>query len=151
MNLTPTPVWDPVVQLETSTPAIGGAGGPMNAQGQALLNRTEHLNNIKLATSGGTITSVIELVTASSASGVIDCSAGLIHQRILTAATTISFANMASGVSATLHLNSAGNAVTWPVGIKWVGGSAPTLTAADVLTFWQVGGQLFGSYVGSVV
>lgn len=36
--LNATPGWDPVLQLETDTPALGGPGGPMNAQAQALLN-----------------------------------------------------------------------------------------------------------------
>lgn len=43
-NLTPVPGWDDVFQIETSTPVLGGPGGPDNAQAQALLNRTEYLN-----------------------------------------------------------------------------------------------------------
>lgn len=42
-NLTSTPGWDAVPQLETTTLALGGPGGPMNSQAQALLNRTELL------------------------------------------------------------------------------------------------------------
>jgi hypothetical protein len=42
-NLTPTPAWTDVFQLETTTPALGGAGGVMNAQAQALLNRVTAL------------------------------------------------------------------------------------------------------------
>lgn len=42
-NLTPTPGWDNVFQLETDTPVLGGAGGPDNLQAQALLNRTAFL------------------------------------------------------------------------------------------------------------
>lgn len=42
-NLTPTPGWDSVPQLETTTPAQGGPGGVMNAQAQALANRSELL------------------------------------------------------------------------------------------------------------
>lgn len=42
-NLTPTPSNDSVIQLETSTFALGGVGGVMNQQAQALLNRTEFL------------------------------------------------------------------------------------------------------------
>ncbi|UNY40175.1 structural protein [Pseudomonas phage vB_PcuM_ KLEP17-4] len=38
-NLTPTPAETPVPQLETTTIARGGFGGPMNMQAQALLNR----------------------------------------------------------------------------------------------------------------
>lgn len=44
-NLTPTPGWDAVPQLETTTQAIAGPGGIMNAQAQALLDRTEKLKN----------------------------------------------------------------------------------------------------------
>ncbi len=42
-NLTPTPVWDAVPQLEEVTVARAGPDGPMNTQAQALLNRTEYL------------------------------------------------------------------------------------------------------------
>lgn len=38
-NLTATPGWDDVPQIETTTPVLGGPGGPANAQAQALLNR----------------------------------------------------------------------------------------------------------------
>lgn len=44
-NLTPVPSFDDVPQLETDTIARGGAGGPMNVQAQALLNRTAVLRN----------------------------------------------------------------------------------------------------------
>jgi hypothetical protein len=43
-NLTAVAAWDDVPQLETTTPALGGPGGPMNLQAQALLNRTQRLN-----------------------------------------------------------------------------------------------------------
>lgn len=38
-NLTATPGWDDVLQLEVTTPVLGGPGGVANAQAQALLNR----------------------------------------------------------------------------------------------------------------
>jgi len=44
-NLTPVNSFDDVIQLETNTIALGGVGGPMNAQAQALLNRTAYLNS----------------------------------------------------------------------------------------------------------
>lgn len=43
-NLTPTPGWDDVYRLEQE-PAVGGPGGVMNFQAQALLNRTEQLKD----------------------------------------------------------------------------------------------------------
>ena len=50
-NLTATPGWDDVPQLEITTPVIGGPGGVANAQAQALLNRLEALRGL-LATQG---------------------------------------------------------------------------------------------------
>lgn len=48
-DLTPVSSFDDVVQLEVNTQALGGPGGPMNAQAQALLNRTEYLKNNLIA------------------------------------------------------------------------------------------------------
>ena len=42
-NLTPTPVWGDVFQLEKETPVLGGAGGVANRQAQELVNRTQYL------------------------------------------------------------------------------------------------------------
>lgn len=49
-NLSATPGWDAVPLLELTTPALGGVGGPMNGQAQALLNRTEQLDANKADT-----------------------------------------------------------------------------------------------------
>tara|TARA_R100000231_G_scaffold139464_1_gene120790 strand:+ start:1014 stop:1625 length:612 start_codon:yes stop_codon:yes gene_type:complete len=44
--------------------------------------------------------------------------------------------------------------VTWPSGIKWVGGSAPTLSTTagnpTAIEFFQVGSQLYGAKVGDL-
>ena len=46
-NLTESSVYESgVPQLETTTPAIGGPGGVMNAQAQALANRTKFLKDV---------------------------------------------------------------------------------------------------------
>jgi hypothetical protein len=44
-NLTESSEWSDVPQLERNTLALGGAGGPMNSQAQALANRTEYLRD----------------------------------------------------------------------------------------------------------
>lgn len=36
--------------------------------------------------------------------------------------------------------------VTWPAGIEWVGGAAPTLTAKDLVTLEKIGSDLIGYY-----
>ena len=45
-NLTPVNSFDNVIRLETNTIALGGVGGIMNAQAQALLNRTAYLKGV---------------------------------------------------------------------------------------------------------
>ena len=50
-NLTATPGWDDVLQLEVTMPVLGGPGGVANAQAQALLNRLEALRGL-LSTQG---------------------------------------------------------------------------------------------------
>ena len=52
-NLTASPGWSDVLQLETSTAALGGPGGPMNLQAQALLNRFAYLATTDGATKIG--------------------------------------------------------------------------------------------------
>lgn len=52
-NLTPVSSFDPVPQLETTTLALGGPGGPMNLPAQALLNRTQWLHDNALAGQAG--------------------------------------------------------------------------------------------------
>ncbi|QKN87912.1 tail spike protein [Acinetobacter phage vB_AbaP_Alexa] len=47
-NLTPVDEWSSVPQLERTTPALGGPGAVMNAQAQALLNRTENLRKTRV-------------------------------------------------------------------------------------------------------
>jgi hypothetical protein len=55
-----------------------------------------------------------------------------------------------NGQSLTLHLNAgASYSVTWPA-MRWIGGSPPVLSQADVISLWKVDGILFGSYVGPV-
>lgn len=55
-NLTPTPGWDEVPQLEKNTQALGGPGGPMNKQAQALLNRIEFTRTDKICVRNYVIT-----------------------------------------------------------------------------------------------
>jgi hypothetical protein len=62
--------------------------------------------------------------------------------------------SIGSGQSIVLRLtNGASYTVTWPT-TTWVtagGNTAPVLTAADTLVFWDIGGTLYGAYVGSFV
>ncbi|NII73274.1 hypothetical protein FHW84_001843 [Dyella sp. SG562] len=70
-NLTPSATFDNVVQLETTTVALGGTGAPMNAQAQALLNRTQYLfvqiSNLAPVASTGDYNSLINRPALGSA------------------------------------------------------------------------------------
>ena len=46
-NLVPVSSFDDVPQIEVTTPLLGGSGGPLNGQAQALINRTEFLSLAK--------------------------------------------------------------------------------------------------------
>lgn len=61
--------------------------------------------------------------------------------------------NIIEGQNITLMLNpNAGQTVTWPAGIKWVGGSEPDLDPDNhnIISLWKVNNILFGSWGGSV-
>lgn len=98
-NLNPTPGWDDVPQLETTTQAIGGTGGPMNLQAQALLNRTEALNPDNQAAPGslnGTETWAFKKSGAWALAGlaaiaayVVQVFAGFIQNAVGAVSTTI--------------------------------------------------------------
>lgn len=73
-NLTPTASFDNVIQLETNTVALGGAGGVMNAQAQALLNRTAYLKGVQdtLTATTATLTATVAALQGSSVDVVGD-------------------------------------------------------------------------------
>ena len=102
----------------------------------------------------GEVLSDVEIVeynetTATAASGTILRADGGIQGYTMTANTAFTF-DLTDGQSLTLHLNGGDTwTATWPT-ITWVGGAAPTLTAADVLEFWYFNATLFGAYVGDV-
>lgn len=73
-NLTPISSFDPVVQLETSTPALGGPGGPMNQQAQALLNRDAYIDGYQAFYSALKGISANEWAAISNGTSVLDCS-----------------------------------------------------------------------------
>jgi hypothetical protein len=70
-DLTESATWETgVFRLETTTPAQGGPGGPMNAQAQALANRTTFLKQqveARLPLSGGTMGGPLGLVAPTAA------------------------------------------------------------------------------------
>lgn len=88
-----------------------------------------------------TLTGLREVKVAMAANN-IDVAAGNLFTKTISGATTLTTSNVpASGTLASfiLDLTNGGSAtVTWWSGVKWAGGTAPTLTAAgrDVLGFY---------------
>ena len=98
--------------------------------------------------------------TAQSATGsgtlTIDWGAGNFYNFLLSSFTneTFTFTNPANpGVfvlKVTHDSSQAGESITWPASVKWPGGTAPTLTAAnnavDVIRFYFDGTNYYGTY-----
>ena len=96
-----------------------------------------------------TTRSLVGTVVAIAASS-IDWAAGSSFSKTLSANTTFTFANTVSGQSITVAVtNTASNyTVTWPSGIKWPGGLAPTQSTGvqtDLYTFKNIGGVFYGT------
>jgi hypothetical protein len=99
-----------------------------------------------------TFTGYTETVYALSGTA-IDPANGTIQTKTLGASTTFT-ESLADGQSVILMLNTATYTVTWPT-MTWINtagsGAAPTLEASsmNVVVMWQVGGTVYGNWVGS--
>jgi len=82
-----------------------------------------------------TITGLKETKVAMGANN-IDCAAGNVFTKTISGATTLTVSNVAASGSVSefiLKLTNGGSAtVTWFSGVKWAGGTAPTLTSAGL-------------------
>lgn len=116
-----------------------------------------------LPASGGSMTGRLGLKAyrdtvvplASSGTLTLDPSAGAYFTTAPTAAVTFVFgADFSNGDSIFLHINgyaSGSWSVTWPAGVMWTGGVAPTMSVSKhhFLTFTRIGGENFGLYGGA--
>lgn len=95
----------------------------------------------KAPTATPTITGLREVRAALPANN-IDLATGNVFTKTISAATTLTVSNVpATGTTASFILdltNGGSAAITWWSGVKWAGGTIPTLTAAgrDVLGFF---------------
>ena len=86
-----------------------------------------------------------ETVQAMAANDV-DCTLGNVQTKSISTAVTLTFSNPPvtgkAGAFTLIATFSGSPAITWPVSVKWAGGTAPTLTAAgiDVFTFMTTDG-----------
>lgn len=102
---------------------------------------------------------LFEHQVALGAGTAIDLNAATVFSKTISGATTFTVSNTpASGTLASFILdltNGGSGAVTWWAGMKWAGGTAPTLTAAgrDVLGFytWDGGTNWNGLLLGKAM
>ena len=111
----------------------------------------------KLDKSGGTLTGALTAIRETKvamAANNIDLATGNLFTKTITTATTLTISNaLASGNvnSFVLELTNGGSAViTWFSGVKWAGGTAPTLTASgkDILGFYSHDGGTTWNILG---
>ena len=84
---------------------------------------------------GGNVAEKFQSLGSISGTKSIDLTAGNIVIATIGGSTTFSFSGVVAGMANTvmLKLTNAGSAaITWPSGVLWPGGQAPTLTAAGL-------------------
>ena len=138
------------------------AAGVLAVEGVVIpsISSTSTLTN-KTLTDPAIIGTILEDVftITDGAAFEVDPGNGSIQLITLGASRTPKCTNFAAGESITLMVND-GTAytltwtdATWGTGgVKWTGGTAPTLATAGftVVQFWKVSTQVYGAYVGAV-
>lgn len=124
---------------------LGGTLALTSGQVTTALGFTPGVGDVTLAgaqtLTNKVITGIKETQVAMPANN-IDLAGGNYFTKTITAATTLTVSNVPSTGTATsfiLNLTNGGSGtITWWSGVKWAGGTAPTLTAAgrDVLGFF---------------
>lgn len=135
-NIDPSSSWASVPQLSTEAQALGGAGGPMNAQAVALTARTKWLLDRNTVTALTNNAGVVD----------IDLSLGDYFTLKLTAdVTSITFSNLPGsgrGFSKSIQITQTGAfTVAWPASFRWEGGIAGAVSgsaAVDLLAITSV-------------
>jgi hypothetical protein len=116
---------------------------------QTSANVTTAITNLKAAANAWSAVQNFVGTTdtkTAMAANAIDLSLGGFFTKTISGATTLTVSNIptAGKVGAfILELTNAGSAaITWFAGVKWAGGTAPTLTSAgvDILSFYTIDG-----------
>jgi hypothetical protein len=161
------------VNVSGGTTGLTTSGGPITGSGTITLAGTLAVANGGTGVTSSTGTGSVVLSSSPTLSGTtlndgyteevytlgtsgsiaLNPANGTIQSSTLSGNPTFTD-SIGSGQSIVLRLiNGASYTVTWPT-MTWVtagGNVAPTLTAADTLVFWDIGGTLYGAYVGSSV
>lgn len=131
----------------------GGAAAAVTLTGtQALSNKT-----LASPVITGTARETVYTIPDAAAYEITPAN-GSIQLWTLTASRTPKGTNFANGDSITLGIDDGtAFAITWTdatfgaTGVKWLGGSAPALSATGLtwVTLWKVAGQVYGTSAGS--
>jgi len=111
-----------------------------------------------LATGGGVET--LNALGSGSGTRAINLTAGNVVSATLSGNTTFTFTGATAGTACSFGLYLTQDAtgsrtVTWPVSVRWAGGTAPTISTAanavDILVFESINGGTtwYGSLVGA--
>ena len=143
-----------VKSFGTTVVALGlRSSDPSGAADGAIYYNTTS-NKLRTKQNGSWVDAVTPAIIAAQAiSGTsIDWATGNVFTKTLSANTTFTFSNQASGQTIVVRLtNTASNyTVTWPGSVLWSGGTAPVQTIgakSDVYTFVYDGSSIYGSVV----
>lgn len=142
----------------TMASVVGGTGITIDNTDPSnpIINATVDTSTL-LSKSGGTMTGAITAIRETKvamAANNIDLATGNLFTKTISGATTLTISNvLATGNvnSFVLELTNGGSAViTWFNGVKWAGGTAPTLTASgkDILGFYSHDGGTTWNILG---
>lgn len=145
--IAPSGVQEASPNLDDWAGKVAPTGTPVGAtDNQTLTNKTLQSPNVQNPNIAGEVTEAVYNMTGTD----LDPANGTIQYKVLTSNITLT-ESLASGQSVLLRLGGGSTyAVSW-FPVVWVGGAPPTLTADDVLVFWQEGTTVYGSYLGGVV
>lgn len=112
--------------------------------------------NAPTFTGDATFAGIVEGIQAYTSGGTIILNGSdTIVTFDLTASVNLASTSLAAGESITIMFNTT-STITWPTGIKWVGGSAPTINTGlttgqyQVVQIWKVGTTHYGAYTGEL-
>jgi hypothetical protein len=129
-----------------STTSIGTTTKSEFAYLEGVTSSIQPQLDTKLSKSGGTMTGAITAIRETKVAMVdnnIDLATGNVFTKSITTTTTLTVSNVLATGNANsfiLELTNAGAyTITWFSGVKWAGGTAPTLTASgvDILGFYS--------------
>lgn len=149
-----------VGQAGTANPAMNSLAAPGTSLKYARQDHVHPSDTSKAGLAANSFTGVqtfgvatVEKAVAMAANN-IDCALGAVYSKTISGATALTVSNPAASGSVSsfmLNLTNGGSAtITWWSGMKWVGGTAPVLTAAgrDVLGFFTIdGGTTWSGFV----